>query len=189
MSAIERSFHRALGDVHRAGPQARVSVEANDRVVPFQLIRAIQEENGLAMLARTTGLGQDCRMRMFKLAALMAMVATGASAADVGVETLAPAFTGTIVSIYPDGRISKLWLNRDGTFSSEGRKHEVQAGRWRVKAHSICLSQLKPVPIPFLSYCAAIPDTGVNASWPGEAVTVEPITIHLVPSRPAPLPG
>ena len=128
-------------------------------------------------------------MRMVGLAALISMAATAAHAADVGVQTLAPAFSGTIISTYPDGRIAKLWLNRDGTFSAEGRRHELQGGRWRIKAHSVCLSQLKPVPIPFLSYCSPIPDTGVDASWSGKAVTGEPITIHLVPNRPATLPG
>ena len=128
-------------------------------------------------------------MRTPWLAVLLSLAVTGAHAADLDQQTISPAFAGTIVSTYPDGKISRLWLNRDGTFSAEGRSHELQAGRWRIKAHSVCLSQLKPVVIPFLSYCAPIPQAGVNASWTGKAVTGEPITIHLTPDRPAVLPG
>jgi hypothetical protein len=113
---------------------------------------------------------------------LMAMAANAATPMFSD-EVIAPAFTGTIVSTYPDGRTSRLWLNRDGTFSAEGRAHERQAGRWRIKGHAVCMSQLKPVPIPFLSYCAPIPTTGVDVAWTGKAVTGEPIVIRLNPQR------
>ncbi len=122
-------------------------------------------------------------MRTVGLTLVLSLSAFAAVAADVDPGVIAPAFSGTIVSTYPDGRISKLWLNRDGTFSAEGRAHERQAGRWRIRAHSICLSQLKPVPIPILAYCAPIPAAGVSESWSGKAVTGEPITIRLVPER------
>ena len=128
-------------------------------------------------------------MRLAGLTILLSLVAVQAYAADLDAGLIAPAFSGTIVSTYPDGRISKLWLNRDGSFSAEGRAHERQAGRWRLRAHSICLSQLKPVPIPLLAYCAPIPETGVSASWSGKAVTGEPITIRLVPERLATTPA
>ncbi len=96
---------------------------------------------------------------------------------------LEPAFGSTIVSTYPDGRISKLWLNRDGTFTAEGRRHDSSGGRWSLKAASICLRQTKPFPIPFAQYCAPIPQDGVTAGWKGKAVTGEPITIQLAPGR------
>lgn len=122
-------------------------------------------------------------MRLVGPTVLVLLAATSAFAAEADQPSIAPAFSGTIVSTYPDGRISKLWLNRDGSFEAEGRSHERQGGRWRIKANSVCLSQLKPVPIPFLSYCAPIPTSGVTAAWSGKAVTGEPIVIHLVPDR------
>ncbi len=113
--------------------------------------------------------------------ALLASDAAGPpSASD---QLLSPAFSGTIVSTYPDGRVSKLWLNRDGSFSAEGRKHERQAGRWVVQNHNVCLSQLKPFPIPFAKYCSPIPSTGVAESWTGKAVTGEPIVNRLSADR------
>ena len=98
-------------------------------------------------------------------------------------QMLEPAFGGTIVSTYPDGKISKLWLNRDGTFSSEGRNQEKRAGRWAIKGRNVCMSQLKPFPIPFASYCQPIPTIALTASWTGKAVTGEPITNRLVAER------
>ena len=123
-------------------------------------------------------------MRLAGFTLLLSLTAVAAHAIEAD-EVIAPAFNGTIVSTYPDGRTSKLWLNRDGTFSAEGRAHEHQAGRWRIKAHRLCLSQLKPVPIPLLAYCAPIPTTGVSSSWSGKAVTGEPIVIRLLPERQA----
>ena len=111
--------------------------------------------------------------------AITIAAAVPARAADI----LEPAFSGTIVSTYPDGRISKLWLNRDGTFSAIGPNHQSQGGHWVVKGHNMCLSQTKPFPIPFVAYCAPIPSSGISENWTGKAVTGEPITIRLDPAR------
>ena len=43
-------------------------------------------------------------------AALLCAAPAASAAPD-----LAPAFAGTIVSTYPDGRQAKLWLNPDGS--------------------------------------------------------------------------
>ena len=115
-------------------------------------------------------------------AALALLGADGAAAPAAG-HVLDPAFGGTIVSTYPDGQVSKLWLNRDGTFSSEGRHHEKRAGRWTVKGRDVCMSQLKPFPIPFASYCQPIPTVALTGSWTGKALTGEPITNRLVAER------
>ena len=119
------------------------------------------------------------------LAAVLALAANGVppppSSADV--ETLSPAFTGTIVSTYPDGRTSRVWLNRDGTFSSEGRVHEKKAGHWYVKRGDLCLTQSKPIPIPFLAYCSPIPAKVTGEGWSGKADTGEPIRIRLLAER------
>ena len=115
--------------------------------------------------------------------AALALLGADVATVPAGGQTLEPAFGGTIVSTYPDGRVSKLWLNRDGTFSSEGRVHEKRAGRWTIKGHDVCLSQLKPIPIPFLTYCQPIPTVALTETWTGKAVTGEPIVNRLVAER------
>jgi hypothetical protein len=121
------------------------------------------------------------------LAAITLLAASTSASASVPAPiteaTIEPAFSATVVSTYPDGRISKLWLNRDGTFTGEERDHAVKGGKWTLKGQKICMRQTKPIPIPFLSFCSPIPSTGVSVAWNGKAITGEPIIIRVVPGR------
>ena len=89
------------------------------------------------------------------------------------------AFGNTIVSTYPDGRTGELWLQSDGSYKAEGRRHDGSSGHWKLKDDKICLKQSHPIPVPF-SYCTSVPPGGVGASWTGKAVTGEAIRIKLV---------
>ncbi len=122
-------------------------------------------------------------MTSLVLTTMLLAAAASAGSMPPGGDEIRPAFANTIVSTYPDGRISKLWLDEDGTFSAEGRRHEHQGGRWTIKKHQVCLTQTKPVPIPFLSFCAPIPAAGMTSGWSGKAVTGEPVTIKLTSGR------
>mgnify|MGYP001551547243 CR=1 FL=1 len=86
---------------------------------------------------------------------------------------------GTIVSTYPDGRTAELYLQRDGSYQARGRRGDPSSGHWKVKDDQLCLSQSRPLPVPF-SYCTPIPSTGLHASWSAKAVTGEPIRVRLV---------
>jgi hypothetical protein len=87
---------------------------------------------------------------------------------------LEKAFAGTIVSTYPDGRKAELWLHPDGTYTSEGRRHDRHSGRWSLKGDKVCFRRL------IFTYCLAIPSgTEFNA----KAVTGEPIHVRLEPGR------
>ena len=86
------------------------------------------------------------------------------------------AFTGTIVSTYPDGRIAKLWMNPSGDFTSEGRRHDRHKGHWSVKGDKVCFRR------GIGSYCTAIPD-GAGKSFTTKAVTGETIQVRLAPGR------
>lgn len=89
------------------------------------------------------------------------------------------AFGNTILSTYPDGRTAELWLQPDGSYTAEGRRHDRSRGHWRVKGDRLCLSQVRPIPSPF-SYCTAIPSAGMGKAWPAKAVTGERIMVRLV---------
>lgn len=100
-------------------------------------------------------------------------------AASPAVEArLEPAFKGTVVSTYPDGRTGHLWLNRDGTYTGEGRRRKPSSGRWSVEGDQLCLKQKKPFPGPF-AYCTPLPPG--NSTWTAKAVTGEPITLRVIP--------
>lgn len=95
---------------------------------------------------------------------------------------LAPAFTGTIVSTYPDGRTAKLWLDEDGRYSAEGRRHDASRGHWTLRDGKLCLTQARPIPFPF-AYCTPVPAAAGASAWRSKAVTGETIIVRLTPGR------
>ena len=96
---------------------------------------------------------------------------------------LAPAFGNTLVSTYPDGRTSKLWLDPDGTFEGRNRKDQPNSGKWEVSKDRLCMKQYKPFFYPF-SYCTPLQDpASAGGGWKAKAPTGEPITVRLVKGR------
>jgi hypothetical protein len=87
---------------------------------------------------------------------------------------LQKAFEGTIVSVYPDGRKSEVWLNPDGTYTQEGRRHDRNSGHWAMKGGKVCFKRM------IFTYCSAIPS---GNSFTTKAVTGETIHVHLEPGR------
>ncbi len=88
---------------------------------------------------------------------------------------LEKAFTGTVVSTYPDGRKAELWMNRSGTYTSLGRSHDRHTGRWTLKGDKVCFHR------SLGSYCTALPAGG--ASFTTKAFTGETIQVRLEPGR------
>jgi hypothetical protein len=89
------------------------------------------------------------------------------------------AFGGTIVSTYPDGRTGELYLQRDGTYTARGRRGDPSNGHWKVSDNKLCLSQSRPLPVPF-DFCTPIPSGGMQSAWSAKAVTGEAIRVKLV---------
>jgi hypothetical protein len=87
---------------------------------------------------------------------------------------LQKAFSGTIVSTYPDGRIAKLWMNPSGTYTSMGRRHDRHTGRWSLKGEKVCFKR------GLFGYCTQLPSEN---SFTTKAVTGETIQVRLVPGR------
>ena len=97
---------------------------------------------------------------------------------------LEKAFGSTIVSTYPDGRQAELWLKRDGTYESEGRRHDRGGGVWQVKGDQkqgfkLCMKQRRPIPAPF-SFCTPVPEAGLDRPWTAKAFTGEQVSVRLV---------
>jgi hypothetical protein len=84
------------------------------------------------------------------------------------------AFTGTIVSTYPDGRTAKLWMEPSGDYTSMGRRHELHHGHWSVKGDKVCFRR------GIFGYCTPIPS---ESAFTTKAVTGETIQVRLVPGR------
>jgi hypothetical protein len=96
---------------------------------------------------------------------------------------LEKAFGSTIVSTYPDGRQAELWLQRDGSYTAEGRRHDRSSGTWQIKtdkaATKLCLKQRRPFAAPF-SFCTPVPEGGLDRPWTGKAYTGEQTSIRLM---------
>ena len=90
-----------------------------------------------------------------------------------------PVFGNTVVSTYANGDKAKLWIERDGTYSGEGRKGNVSTGHWTLKADKICMRQSTPIPVPF-SFCTPLPDVPAGVSWTAKAVTGDTIQVKVV---------
>lgn len=116
--------------------------------------------------------------------AILAMMAqAGAALAQPAQSPLAPAFGNTLVSTYPDGKVSKLWLAPDGTFDGMNRKGQANSGKWTVSKERLCMKQYKPFFYPF-SYCTPLPTSAdAMAGWKAKAPTGEPITVRMMKGR------
>ena len=123
------------------------------------------------------------------LATILAASAATARAEDEAMAAtrdarLEKAFGSTIVSTYPDGRQAELWLKRDGSYESEGRRHDRSDGVWQIKGddkqgRKLCMKQRHPFPAPF-SFCTPVPEGGVDRPWTAKAFTGEQVSVRLV---------
>jgi hypothetical protein len=109
------------------------------------------------------------------LAGATTVLATQALAASDAPPVLDKAFEGTIVSTYPDGRKSELWMRKDHTFTSEGRRHDRHTGTWSVKGSKVCFRR------GIFGYCTAVPTS--DSDFTMKAVTGETVRVRLVPGR------
>jgi hypothetical protein len=113
------------------------------------------------------------------IAALLAtpLSADAAPAAQAGVSA---AFGNTVLTIDPDGRSRKIWLNPDGTWTGLSRRGLDLAGKWTVKGDKVCLKQSKPR-LPG-SMCEKFPtETGVSIA--AKDPTGKAVKLRLVKGR------
>src|ERR1700761_9506130 len=101
------------------------------------------------------------RPALLLLAVLAAPIAVSigapmsAWAADAPPANVKAAFGNTLLTIDPDGRSRKIWLQPDGTWTGLSRRGLDLAGKWKVDGAKICLSQSKPA-LP-VSLCQVFP--------------------------------
>ena len=112
------------------------------------------------------------------LALVLALAASDPKVPPETMRKLEPAFDGTLVSTYDDGRKGHLNLARDGTYRYRGRKDDPSSGVWNVKGETVCLHQRRPIPIG--SYCTPIPN---GTSWRTKAAGGEMVTVRVASER------
>ena len=117
----------------------------------------------------------------FALALSAFAAAPAAQAADPVANVAAAAFGNTIVSVDPDGRSRKIWLQPDGSWTGKSRRGLDLAGKWTVKDGKVCMSQSKPR--LFGSLCQVFPTdpkTGIDTTDPtGTKVHLKLVKGHV----------
>lgn len=104
-----------------------------------------------------------------------------AHAAPAPKANVSAAFGNTVLTIDPDGRSRKIWLQPDGTWTGLSRRGLDLAGKWSVKGDKVCLKQSKPR--LFGSLCETFPtkpEVGVEAEDPtGKTVRLKLVKGHV----------
>ena len=103
-----------------------------------------------------------------------------AQAATAPPMTVNAAFGNTVLTIDPDGRSRKIWLQPDGTWTGLSRRGLDLAGKWTVKGDKVCLSQSKPR-LPG-SMCETFP-TELGAAIQIKDPTGKQVQVKLVKGR------
>ena len=93
---------------------------------------------------------------------------------------LEPAFRHTLQITDSRGRISRMWLDRDGRYRGHGDTRS--SGAWRVRGEQLCFTQRRPIPVP-ISFCTPLVEADVGTRWNARSVTGDPITIEIVRGR------
>ncbi|ATQ43155.1 hypothetical protein [Caulobacter mirabilis] len=113
-----------------------------------------------------------------------ALVATLLAPAPLPLAILEPAFQNTIVSTYPDGKSTKLWLERNGQYEALRANGQRTGGSWQMKGDRLCMTQRRPIFVP-LAFCTGIPSLkgGVGVSWTAKGLKGEPVRHTVVAGR------
>jgi hypothetical protein len=91
------------------------------------------------------------------------------------------AFGNTLLTIDPDGRSRKIWLEPDGTWAGLSRRGLDLAGTWAVKGDKVCLRQSKPrLPGSMCEKFPSEPGRSVKAKDPsGKIVQLKLVLGHV----------
>jgi hypothetical protein len=113
-------------------------------------------------------------LRILGLTGGLFLLAAAGGAEAAAPKALEPAFSGTIVVTYPDGRSARFWMKPDGTYTSEGRRKGRYKGSWSVKGDQVCFRR------SIGRYCTKIP---TGSAFSTKAANGQTVQVRLVPGR------
>jgi len=115
------------------------------------------------------------------LFAVLIAAPISAHAADAPPANITAAFGNTLLTIDPDGRSRKIWLQPDGTWTGLSRRGLDLAGKWKMNGDKVCLTQSKPA--LFGSLCQKFStdlEAGVESKDPtGKMVMLKLVKGHV----------
>jgi hypothetical protein len=118
---------------------------------------------------------------LFLLIAVVAAAPLGARAAPAATAPVSAFFGNTLLTIDPDGRSRKIWLQPDGSWTGLSRRGLDLAGKWKVEGDKVCLSQSKPaLPGSMCQTFPSDPEVGVEAKDPtGKTIRLKLVKGHV----------
>ena len=116
------------------------------------------------------------------LGAMAAAVIAATAPLPPPLTALEPAFGNTIVTTYPNGKVTRTWLHRDGTYEALRANGDRTGGVWKIKGAALCITQKRPVYVP-LAFCTPIVPGVIGASWSAKGLLGEPVRNTLVAGR------
>jgi len=116
------------------------------------------------------------------LGALSAVVIVATAPMPAPSIALQPAFGNTIVTTYPNGKVTRTWLHPDGTYEALRANGDHTGGVWKTKAGQVCLTQKRPVYVP-MAFCTPIVPGAIGASWSAKGLLGEPVRNTLIAGR------
>ena len=105
------------------------------------------------------------------LALAFAVLAAGPASAD-----MSGTVGNTIVINYPDGSVTKVWTQADGTFSIS-RNGGMFHGTWADDGKQVCYTESDP---SVAKVCTPSPTRKVGDTWTVNDVDGKPVTAQLV---------
>lgn len=92
---------------------------------------------------------------------------------------ISAAYGNTIVTTHKDGRSSRLWIRKDGTYTIKGRRGGLTSGTWKIKGGKVCFSQTKPTKGPF-ALCKVVPTVKIGQKWNDKTIGGQAVVNELV---------
>jgi hypothetical protein len=114
-------------------------------------------------------------LRTLGLIGGLVLLSAAPQAALAAPPALERAFTSTVVTTYSDGRQQKLWMNRDGTYTSQGRRGGRYRGHWNVSGDRVCFRR------SLGRFCTTLPNSGT--AFTTRAANGETVQVRLAPGR------
>jgi hypothetical protein len=113
--------------------------------------------------------------------AVLVAAPLGAQAAAAPTADVNAAFGNTLLTIDPDGRSRKIWLQPDGSWTGLSRRGLDLAGKWKVEGDKVCLSQSKPaLPGSMCQQFPTDPSVGVETKDPtGKTIRLKLVKGHV----------
>jgi hypothetical protein len=119
-------------------------------------------------------------MRIATIAAIAVVGAAGAAAAD----PMAGAYKNTVAITYPNGAVTKMFIDEDGTYSAKAPDGATVKGTWKVENGSTCFTQAEPAPPAGTpANCSPTVERKAGDSWTAPGPNGSTLSISIVVGR------